>query len=166
VATMKFLTRDWVNGELSDAEAESLPGRYQQYLAGLLPGLPGSVRQLATELNLHDGLIRSVRLNRISSGVLLALTCGDAQTGYFDLEIHYSSAELAPPDVATLRTVTENADTEILYDEIDVSDGRYIHRLLFSPEGEIEIRFQSLAIQVAPRPNRDIAREGFLAADD
>jgi hypothetical protein len=39
-----------------------------------------------------------------------------------------------------------DANTEIIYDEVDVaSDGRFVHRLLLWPDGEYEVVFTALA---------------------
>jgi hypothetical protein len=77
---------------------------------------------------------------------------GDQQRGYERLTLLYDGAELVGATVDGLRTwrLTE-PNVELVEDELDLSeDGRYEHRMLISPEGEIAVRFRSLAVTRHP----------------
>ncbi len=160
---MKFFTRAWTEGELDDATAERIPELYREHLAAILDALPVAARRLATELNLHDALIRAVVLDRPAEKLVLALRCGDLGSGYFDIDLEYGNVEITPDFVSTLRELADHPDAEVLYDEVDLSEGPAIlHRLLFAPHGEIELRFRELAIRVERRTEREVERKGFV----
>ena len=60
VHIMKFFTREWHAGEVSESEANTIPAAYQADIEGLLSKMPVAVRALAQSINLHDGRIRRV----------------------------------------------------------------------------------------------------------
>ena len=53
---MKYLTRGWATGELTDDEWEERYKAYQHHLYGLLPHLPKPIATIAAEISLHDAL--------------------------------------------------------------------------------------------------------------
>ncbi len=59
-------------------------------------------------------------------------------------------------DIPFLQGCAQDRQTEVLYDEVDLEDGDYVHRILFWPEGEIAIVFRSLQIVRTPRADRSI----------
>ena len=159
---MKFFTRSWCDGDMSDADAEGVQQRYQDHLARIVPRLSDPVRRLATEVNVHDGLIRRIQFDPSSKTLCLELRCGDLQVGYFDLDLVYGEATLTPDDLDRLDRLASDAEAEALYDEVDILGDAYSHRILFWPSLEVEIEFRALTLQVTPRPNREIVRQGFL----
>ncbi len=66
---MKYFTREWATGVLSDREWESVCTRYQRHVKNLLPQLPDTITRLVTDISIHDGLIRRVVVDR-KSGTL------------------------------------------------------------------------------------------------
>lgn len=159
---MKYFTRQWANGDVSDAEVQGAQDAYQRHVETLLPKLPAVVQQLAKNINLHDGLIRRVHHDRSAGTLKVALRGGDLQVGYFDIDLEYADLTMGSADVLRLRELACNPEAEVLYDEIDISpDGAYVHRILFWPDGEVEVVFRSLSTHVMPRTNREITREGF-----
>ena len=91
----------------------------------------------------------------------MRLRCGDLQAGYFDLDIAYEEANMSTTELAELTSAVNNSETEILYDEVDLGAvGKYVHRLLLWPRGEIVITFASMTYLMHPVSTRD-----FVAVD-
>ncbi len=57
---MRYFTRGWANGELSEEESERVVQAYREHVKGLSPRLKPDMLRLVNEVNLHDGLIESV----------------------------------------------------------------------------------------------------------
>jgi hypothetical protein len=123
---------------------------YERHLEDLTPRLSDGAEQLPG-INVHDG---QVQLWEYEAGerLRLVLLIGDLQRGYENLTLEYMDADAVgsgDADLAT-RKLTEPG-VEILYDEIDrAGDGRFEHRLLFWPNGELTIRFGSLHVSSDP----------------
>jgi len=143
--TMKFFTREWTHGELDDATAERIAERYADHLAELWDRLPSTVRQFVDEVNLHDGLIQLVAFDPGEKELALTVRAGDEQEGYFDVTLRYFDVAIAPADLDVLNAAQSDPEREMLYDELDADGpGRFVHRILFSPDGEVEITFETL----------------------
>ena len=156
---MRFFTQEWQRGDLSDAEAEAVYPAYQQHLDTLVPKLPATIRVLAWGINLHDGLIRQVRMNRPAATIAIELRCGDLQVGYFDLDLTYGDVDFAASDLDDLSGAARDVEASALYDEIDRGTGAcWVHRISFSPEREIAICFEALELHVIPRSHREFIR--------
>ncbi len=153
---MKYFTREWHAGEMSDEESERIVSDYWAYIDTLLQKLPPSVATLAREINLHDGLIHRVLIQAEKKQLELGLQCGDLQVGYFALDLTYSEVRMDLLDIPFLQERAQDRQIEVLYDEVDLEDGDYVHRILFWPEGEIAIVFRGLEIVRTPRTDRSI----------
>ncbi len=164
---MKFFTRAWANGELSDEDAEAIRGSYQMYLDNLVPKLPETLKSLAIgDPSLHDGLIHKVIIDTGANSLEFILCCGDLQTGYFDVDLVYSGVDWSVLDIQALKRRARDPETEILYDEVgQVAEGVYEHRILFWPEDEISIRFSRLERTTKPRSDQ-ADRSGKDLAED
>ena len=168
---MKYFTREWAVGELSEVESNEVIAAYERHLDRVLGQLPATVRCVARELTLHDGLIRRVIYDRTGRELRLELRCGDNQLGYFDLDLTYMGAILDQADLVVLRDAALDTETEMWFDEIDLAgDGAFIHRVLFYPGRECDIMFRALGLRMMPRADRSIAElsdryvEGVIAA--
>ncbi len=164
---MRYFTPAWLSGDLSDDEYDAVLARYRAHLAAIEPQLPAAVRALATEVNLHDGRIRQVALDRRNRTLRLALRCGDLQAGYFDLELEYQGVLLDRLDVETLRAIALDPTSEALYDEVDVLDEEaFTHAIIFWSEQyrwldcrEVTVAFHGLEIARKPAAVREIRAE-------
>ena len=164
---MRYFSRSWARGELAPEEADEVCRAYRSHVEGLVGRLPGAVAELATAVDLHDALIRRVIVDRRAAGLSIELRCGDQQTGYLDAVLRYSGVLLEKTDLGTLEIRARDPRTEVLYDEVDIDgDGYLCHRFLFWPDGELEVRFTSFAMdrvkkdrRVEPRPE-DVYLEG------
>jgi len=146
---MKFFTAAWATGELPDEEHEAAIPAYARNLSSLC--LPTHLQPLV-DADLHDALVEAVE--RQGDTLTLSLIAGDLQRGYHSTSITYRGFELVVGSEQLESGVEEEA-TEILYDEIDRYQDRYVHRLLFSTYTHAEISFDSVAVHMSPRQTRE-----------
>jgi hypothetical protein len=156
---MKFYTKKWYQGKLPHRESELIVKKYNQYFRKVLSKIPTLFRHHIKNLNLHDGLIDQFVIDKSKKEICLSLICGDNQRGYSKVEIKYKEPQGVGAATHKIRKLLQNRDTEILYDEFDLSnDGRFIHRYLFWPEFiELKISFKSLNVQSHPKQNRRLS---------
>lgn len=153
-----FFTEDWAYGDWPDADVNAVFEAYREHLAQLAPKLPPDVQTLS-QTNLHDGLIRCIVLDWTAATLLLELRCGDLRVGYFDLDLLYQQVSLTPADVEALATLARASGSELLYDEVDMEDSAFFHRIL-SINGrewslhEVTIQFKRLTLTRTPCENR------------
>jgi hypothetical protein len=140
---MKFFTRAWINGELTDEQSATLPNAYWRYLATL--GLPPPIVALS-KLNPHDGFVLAVDYQSERSQFTLRLRCGDLQRGYSDVTLAFSDAIVDVATLDTLRCAIRPARVEVLYGEIDRSGDYFVYRLLLYPDDEASIQFRQVDI--------------------
>ena len=113
------------------------------------------------KINLHDGLIRCIALDRAARSLSISLRCGDLQVGYFDADLVYADVDLKLLDPDVLDAVATDPATELLYHEIDLElPGLFVHRMIFSPRPmrEIQIVFRGVKVWTKPRPDRELGR--------
>lgn len=149
---MKFFTREWVNGEMSDEAADAVVTSYHGYIASI--DLPQSIKNLAS-LNPHDACILEVAQEASANTLRLRLRCGDLQVGYFDAILTFTGATVGTNDATTLARAKSPANCEVLYDEVDRADAAaFEYRLLLCPAGEFSIRFGDVTIVRKPVADR------------
>ena len=152
---MKYFTREWATGKLTDDEWRERDAAYQNLLDALLPHLPSAVAEIATEISLNDALVRRVTLRRAEHWIRLEFLCGYQQRGYFDLSLIYTNVDFGFLDIRELASIARDPRTEVLYTEVDlVADGVYEHRILFWPRGEMTLRFRELQVRRKARNDR------------
>jgi hypothetical protein len=150
---LKFFTREWHGGDMPDAEADGIPTAYLSHISSMGQSLPADARRLVYDVNLHDGLLRSIQ--RQSANLDIVLRAGDLQVGYFDAQLSYGGADIASGDEHFLKDTVGRRDIELLYDEFDLSEGAsWVHRFLFWPYREVAVRFTTLTLRVTPVPGR------------
>jgi hypothetical protein len=146
---MKFFTREWASGELSDDDFESAADRYTQHLREL--NLPSNVRALAAT-NLHDGQVKSVLY--APRELLVSLMTGDLQRGYFETTISYGDPVTWGATITLLEFAAAGADIEALEHELDRLEGRFVHSILFSSHEEAVITFSDVSVVHVPWDHR------------
>ncbi len=141
---MKWFTREWTRGQLSDAEDDAVPALYAEHLDQIEDQLSAGARDLARNLNVHDGRVKGWR--QANKTIELDVVVGDLQAGYQRVLLTFEGSKLVRP--TSLDDLGfGNLRTEILYDEVDVTDsGAFEYRLLVWPDGEIAIRFDSVVV--------------------
>ncbi len=140
---MKFFTREWLGGELTDAAFEAVPDAYRRHLTSLQ--LPPDVLALS-EADIHDGSLLDVEHTPESARLKLRLRCGDLKRGYSDLRIEYSGAVVADESLAALRHAVQVPKVEFLFDEVDRAGDRFVHRVMLSSRREVCVTFSAVAV--------------------
>jgi hypothetical protein len=152
---VRFFTRAWRTGAMSEDNASQVVDLYRRHLDGLRPPLPTEVRRLADTVNLHDALLTRLELDRRARTVHICFRAGDRQVGYFDIDLQYSGADLEPGAEATLRRALGRRDIELLDAELDSAGGAgWDHRFLFAPDGEASLTFSELKWARVDRASR------------
>jgi hypothetical protein len=147
---MKFFTAEWATGELSDEDYEAAIPAYAEHLSSL--SLPVDLEPLAAT-NLHDAVVEAIE--RHGDTLTLSLVTGDLQQGYSSTRIRYRGFEVIG-DSKELESTDQ--EPEIIYDEIDRLQDRYVHRLLLSTYTHVEVTFDSVVVQTSPRATRERPR--------
>jgi len=155
---MKYFTTSWHEAQQSEEENEKVRQSYWRHIKAITPQFSPQVDELANRTNLHDGLIQRVVFNVAAETLLLELRTGDRQAGYLDLGLEYRRVVLTSQDLLALKQVVLNPMAELLYDEVDISDSGYLHRLLFWPYQEIDIGFAQLALEKKPSASRAVPK--------
>src|SRR5258706_1630316 len=131
---MRFFTREWLRGELTDEAFDAVPEAYRLHVASLR--LPQHVTVLA-QADLHDAYVLVVTEELHLARVRLRLRCGDLQRGYADVNIDYSGAAIDAASLSRLRRAAEVPRDEVLYDEVDRIGQSYEHRLILASHAEV-----------------------------
>ena len=135
---------------------------YAARIQEIRPQLSPELIELATnKINLHDGLIRRIALDRPARSLSINLRCGDLHVGYFDVDLVYADVDLDRVDPDLLNAIAADPTTELLYHEIDLKlPGLLVHRMIFSPKPmrEIQIVFRCVKVWTEPRPDRELGR--------
>lgn len=165
---MRYFTRGWANGELTEEEGETVCRAYEARLTEISPGLPPSMARLLRGASLHDAIIESVRWMPSRAELRLVLVCGSSEVGYQGIHLTYRGAMLGERRIESLRNAANNREACLLYDEIDVAEeGMLTHRLLFWPSEEVTIEFSELDYVSVPRDDCRVTLAGaFVVQDD
>lgn len=147
---MRFFTRAWLNGDLTDAEFDASLEEYQQHISLIVNKLPETLARFAVTVPLHDGWVLRVVTGDVLNAVRLVLRAGDLQRGYCDVELSYSGVSLfsTTPDVDE---IAGNDEFMIVADEVDIcqSAGIFEHRFMLSPHGAMVVRFSEFEYRVS-----------------
>jgi hypothetical protein len=154
VAKMKFFTREWINGEMSEDQADVVPEAYWRYLAALQ--LPPPIEALS-KVNPHDAYILGVEHQHHRSRLTLRLRCGDLQRGYSDVTLTFEQVMVDNATLETLRRAVRPASVEVLYDEVDRASECFVYRLILDPSGEVTILFGHVDLTERPVAHRETA---------
>lgn len=145
---MKFFTKEWCCGELEDVVVDNVLSDYEKYIKNIFLKLPFTIRMLAKNISLHDGIIKKILVKYANQSVRIEGIFGDLQAGYFTLKIKYLNV-LNLEEMKTFSSLQEEK-LEILSDEIEMkSTNNFAHRILFSNKKEIEFLFEDLVIEMA-----------------
>jgi hypothetical protein len=148
---VRFFTKEWLRGELTDAAFEAVPAAYHLHLATLQ--LPDDVSALSA-VDIHDGLLLAVQYERQSAELIIRLRCGNLQRGYSDLSIKYSGAALDSSSLSVLHEAVRVPKDEFLFDEVDRRDERFEHRVILSSHREVCVTFATVTVDALPVAGR------------
>jgi hypothetical protein len=162
---MKYFTEAFAFCGLTDEQCLAAIEAYAARIEDIKSQLSPELSKLATStVNLHDGLIRHVALDRPARSLSLGLRCGDLQVGYFDVDLVYADVDLNLLNSAVLEAIATDPETELLYNEIDLGSARrFVHRVIFwpTPMREIEVVFGRLQVSTEQRSDRKVRRMGY-----
>jgi Protein of unknown function (DUF4085) len=158
---MKYFLDGWISGNHTDEQSSAVREAYWARIEEIKPHLSPEVRELTTNINLHDGLIRHIALDRAAQCLSISLRCGDLQVDYFDVDLVYADVESNLLDMRKLQVIATDPASELLYDEIDLGrSGRFVHRILFWPKPlrELEVVFRGLQVSIRRQPDRKFGK--------
>ncbi|WP_417468129.1 hypothetical protein [Maricaulis sp.] len=150
---MRFLTRAAVGLLASERRYQLANETYAAQLSECQGEMSRELSALAHTTSFHDGLVVSIQSDK--ADLLMMCVLGDLQVGYHKLSIRYRDAHIL--DEGACARILRDRRSEILADEFcRVSTEAWEHNLLFSPRGEISIRFRTLDYATEPLPFRYI----------
>jgi hypothetical protein len=151
---MRWLTREWWSGDLVGPEYEAATLHYALNLERIMPSLPLPLRVLAG-IDLHDALFDDVSVDEDERLVTMRLVAGDVERSYVFLTLTYHSGGFVATDLPEVERLVNGRETEILVQEVDMAfSGRFEHRLLLWPEGELEVQCSNLSLAMTPARER------------
>ena len=154
---MRFFTRDWLEGELCDSDAERREKDYRDHCSAIWGQLTPAVRRLAREIDLQDGVIEQATVRQASEAARLVVITGDLQRGYSTTALDYSGIREPGVELAKLHRAIRDGVAEILASEVDVSEhARFVHRLVLIDHTEVSVFFDDLAVAVTARADRSL----------
>ena len=164
---MRYFTRGWANGELTDDEGDCVRKAYATRLEEIASKLPSSMARLRQGVSLHDALIESVRWRPSAAELHVTLVAGTSEVGYETIDLTYRGAMLGRRRIESLRNAACNREACVLYHEIDIADDdrTLAHRLLFWPNEEVTIEFLELEYASASRSDCRVALGGAFVVD-
>lgn len=140
---MKYFTRQWCWGDLSDKKVKEISEKYDHYISCIYSKLVFPLKLLAKNINLHDGMIEKLTISPSKENLTLYGVFGDLEIGYFNLKIEYEKIKDFDLD-ATFCTFI-NKKMEVTRDELEVVEKNkgviFVHRFLFSNKSEFQIKF-------------------------
>jgi hypothetical protein len=169
---MRFFTRGWTQGDLTDEECKDVVRAYAAHVATLAPTLPESLRALASDVDLHDAAIERVDWDPAQRRLRIQIVTGSVRTGSpQSVVVTYIGTQLGERPIRTLQDVARDRETEILYHEVDRElDGGFVHRILFWPRDELNIWFDELILEVSDRSDGRVRLKPYfyevIAEDD
>ena len=157
---MKYYTREWQRGELSDAGADRRGPDYAAYVASIADRLPAHVLAFALPNHEHqsvdDAFVDLAEFDLVAKRVLLRLVNGSLQTGYGAFDIELEGVTSITPPANDLEPVLANPRTEFLHQEVHLLDNGAIEMaFLLWPEGEVAIRCANVRTSWRPVASRD-----------
>jgi len=156
VSLMRYFTRAWVDGDLTEEESDTVVRVYRRHLEVIASRLPPGVLELSQRWSLNDALFKIVQFDHVNQQLLLRLRCGELQYGYYDLSLHYTGATVIDHTPYRLSGLVATAGVEVLYDEIDVTgDDRFEQRMILWPSGEFAVSCERFAFSLVPVASRD-----------
>jgi hypothetical protein len=152
---LRYFTRAWCRGECTDEEFDEAVAAYGRRLDEITIRLLPDLRALS-RISLNDAWFKSVIIDRTTHRLVLRLRCGDIQIGYFDLLLHYDEATIRDGTLHGVENLPNVSGTEVLYDEVDeLGPGRFEHRMILWPQGELAIQFAAFTLARVAVPSRE-----------
>lgn len=144
---MKYFTKEWCFGFLSDSETEMILNNYEEYLSAIYNELPFVLKIIAKNISMHDGILEKAIFFEHEKNLILEGIFGDLQSGYFFLSAKYSNVRNMSKEV--LVNLFDKKKLEIIRDEIELlSPNTYSHKIIFSSKIEIDVIFSDIQLNI------------------
>lgn len=166
---MKYFTREWHRGDLSEENRAKVSDAYDERLALIAGSLPPKLYDLARNRGALNGVIRRAVAERDLDFLILEMIIDDPFDGPCDVELTYLGIRWDWIDLKALARRARDPETRILRHEVDVvSPLQFEHSFLFSPQDHVTIRFSDIAVSKLPSGKRRELEEGdpFLEGED
>lgn len=158
---MKYFGRDFAQGLDEDERQRRVEEYFHRHIPRIAERLPAELASFVAAQargdrgsNLHDGVVTEVRYSRATRALALEVCAGDLEQGYCTISLSFGDVTNLAQAVAELIAATSRREV-ILYDEIGALEPRGVRLcLLFSGAAQVEIRFGTFHVQVAPRTAR------------
>lgn len=148
---MKYFTREWFQGDLTEAQCARVASAYGDHLLSIADRLPVDLYGLAASRSLFDAVPRRAIARRDMDLLALELVCRHPQTGYFGLDLMYCGVHWDWVDLDALSRRVRDTKSHILCHEVEVAAGGLLEQsFLFFPEDHVTIRFRAVEITHVP----------------
>jgi hypothetical protein len=142
---MKFFTKSFYTGRLTEKEFANKIIQYQENLHSIDPFITDEIKKFIKEVNVHDALTKKICINRNPGDLRLELRCGDLQVGYYDVHVSFKEVKISDVVINRWREILNDKDVEILADEINLTEkGKFSYGLIFSSYKDICFEFENL----------------------
>lgn len=151
---MKYFTKEWCLGILNEKKINSIANEYNEYIDKIYYKLPVTLKLLAKNVSLHDGIVKSVLFDKKNNILEIYGIFGDLQFGYFNLGLRYFNVDAI--NISKVHEIFLNKNIEILNDEIEIlSEEKFSHRFIFQTKQEFEILFTDIEITVTNASSKE-----------
>lgn len=159
---MKYFTREWQRGDLSEDDLARVSEAYDERLAAIAGSLPPGLRAFAENRGPLNGVLRRAVAERDLDFLILEMIVDDPEYGQCDMEISYLGLRWDWIDMGALARRARDPETRILCHEVDfISPTEFEHSFLFAPRDHVTIRFSDVAISRVAVGERTVEEEGF-----
>lgn len=151
---MKFFTMQWWTGcqDLSFAPARNAADQYQDHLTRIRDRLSQEALRIVEELPLHDSRLRLLEIDMCKAVLLMELDAVDSSGQPIKVTLTYEELTSVRSIVREEESLSgPNGYGDLGYDEIDLADDRFEHRILFSTGIELDIVFGKVSTAIHPR---------------
>jgi hypothetical protein len=140
---VRYFTMDWWNG---DDHTDPVPA-YRLHFEAIRKSLPEGLIQLHETVSLHDGRLRRLYVDLTAGIIHIDLDTDDGRGGLRKVQLHYVGVtEFSSTAEHEKGLSGPRGYGDLGYEEVDIVDGSLVHRMLFSGNIEMEIRFHSFVL--------------------
>jgi|GEM_PF-3153532 len=147
---MKYFTSEWCWGDLSDNKIREISQNYDNYINRTYSKLLFPLKLLAKNINLHDGIVKKIKLSPSMENLIFYGVFGDLEIGYFNLKLEYKNVRNFNVNVAF--DIFSKKIVEIVRDEIEIIEDKngiiFFHRFIFSNKSQFQIEFSDCSLKI------------------
>jgi hypothetical protein len=155
---MKYFTKEWSLGRFNDKKSEKAANDYIRYIDGIYNRLSPTLKLLAKNISLHDGIFKFVLLDRKNNVLEIEGVFGDLLFSYYNLNLKYNILESIK--LINLNEMFSGNKMEILNDEIEIiSDEKFSHKFLFDTYQELEILFTDVEMKIKNESSKNFKHQ-------